>query len=140
MKNSARLFNCIRCYSQRVICSHCDRGNIYCGPTCSQHARAQKHRIANQKYQKSLQGRRKHAERQKRYRQRQKNKVTDQGSPILPPNDLLPHEPNEHKTQQTESMHCHFCGKVVSSFLRNGYLCHYTHDQMHRYSCWPLAP
>jgi len=29
MQSSARLFNCARCRRQVVICSHCDRGNIY---------------------------------------------------------------------------------------------------------------
>ena len=90
MKKSARLFNCARCLKQVIICSHCDRGNLYCGPACSQQARAQNHRIANQIYQKSLRGRHKNAERQRRYQKLKKNKITDQGSPVLPPNDLLP--------------------------------------------------
>jgi len=39
MQSSARLFNCARCRRQVVICSHCDRGNIYCSKRCSQTAR-----------------------------------------------------------------------------------------------------
>ena len=41
MQSSARLFNCARCRCQVVICSHCDRGNLYCGKRCSQAARRQ---------------------------------------------------------------------------------------------------
>jgi hypothetical protein len=140
MKKTARLFNCAHCQSQAVICSHCDRGNIYCGSRCSQHTRVQNHRIANQKYQKTLRGRQNHAERQRRYRQRQAKKVTDQGSPHLPPNDLLPVEPSEGRPWQTEPILCHFCGEVVSSFLRNGYLRHHVQDQSRCSSSWPLAP
>ena len=140
MKKTARLFNCAHCQSQVVICSYCDRGNIYCGPRCSQHARALNHRIANQKYQKTIRGRQKHAERQRRYRQRQTKKVTDQGSPYLPPNDLLPVEPNEGKSGQSEPILCHFCGEVVSSFLRNGYLRHHIQESLLRSPSWPLAP
>ena len=44
MQSSARLFNCARCRCQVVICSHCDRGNIYCGKRCSQTARRQSRR------------------------------------------------------------------------------------------------
>ena len=36
MQSSARLFNCARCRRQVVICSHCDRGNRYCGKRCAQ--------------------------------------------------------------------------------------------------------
>lgn len=28
---SARLFQCARCHALTKICSHCDRGNVYCG-------------------------------------------------------------------------------------------------------------
>ena len=44
MQSSARLFNCARCRCQVVICSHCDRGNIYCGKRCSETARRQSQR------------------------------------------------------------------------------------------------
>jgi predicted GIY-YIG superfamily endonuclease len=140
---SARLFNCARCHAQVIICSHCDRGNFYCGSTCSQQARAQNHRIANQRYQKSKKGQMKNAERQRRYRQHQREKtkrVTDQGSPVLPPNDLLPEVPNEKKWCVREFICCHFCGEAVSQFLRNGYLRHHKNHQTHDFSSWPLGP
>ncbi len=140
MKKSARLYNCACCYVQVIICRNCDRGNIYCGAACSGRSRVKNLRIANQIYQKSFRGRQKHAERQRQYRSRKKNKVTDQGSPLLPPNDLLPREPNEYTTQASELVHCNFCGKVVSPFLRNGYLRHSQQDQSRRFSSLALGP
>jgi hypothetical protein len=49
MQSSARLFNCARCQRQVVICSHCDRGNIYCAKRCSQSARPQSRREAGRR-------------------------------------------------------------------------------------------
>jgi len=75
MQSSARLFNCARCRCQVVICSYCDRGNIYCGKRCSETARRQSRREASGRYQKTRRGRLSHAERQRRYRQRRRQKV-----------------------------------------------------------------
>jgi type I site-specific restriction endonuclease len=136
---SARLYNCARCQCQVVICSPCDRGNIYCSAICSKSARTEKHRDSDQVYQKSPRGKQHHAERQRRYRKRKKIKVTDQGSADLPPNDLLPRKPREQITRQAELIHCHFCGKAVLPFLRHGYLRHNRNDQT-RFSSWPLGP
>ncbi len=143
MKKSAREFNCARCHMQVIICSPCDRGNIYCGRDCSQYSRVLNHRIANQIYQKTLKGRQKHAERQRRYRQRLRekpNKVTDHGSNDLPPNDLLPRVPSEERSQKIEQPHCHFCRKAVSTFLRNGFLRHHQEGKRQDSSSWPLGP
>lgn len=143
MKKSAREFNCARCHKQVIICSPCDKGNIYCGYICSRRSRALNHRIANQVYQKTLKGRQKHAQRQRRYRQRKnekQQKVTDQGSNDSTPNDLLPHVPSEEKSQETEQLYCHFCRKAVSTFLRNGFLRHHQEDNQHDSSSWPLGP
>jgi hypothetical protein len=41
MDTDARLFNCARCHRQVVICSRCDRGNLYCGSQCAQSARGE---------------------------------------------------------------------------------------------------
>ena len=76
MKQIARLLNCIRCHKQVRICSTCDRGNIYCGSECSVPARRELERAAGARYQKSYKGRLKHAARQQRYREREKQKVT----------------------------------------------------------------
>ena len=76
---AARLFVCARCRLPVVVCSHCDRGQIYCAGTCAQKARQQAQRAAGQRYQASRRGRLKHAARTRRYRARQKI-VTHQGS------------------------------------------------------------
>jgi hypothetical protein len=122
LMKTARLYHCVRCQCQTVICSHCDRGNVYCGLACSQQTRVENHRIANRLYQNSRKGRHNHAERQRRYRSHQKIKVTDQGSTDLPINDLLPKKLNEHGPQQAGSIHCDFCSETVSPFLRQSYL------------------
>ena len=54
MQSSARVFNCARCHGQVVICSHCDRGNLYCGKRCSQAARRQSQREAARRRSRAL--------------------------------------------------------------------------------------
>ena len=129
MQSSARLFNCARCRCQVAICSHCDRGNIYCGKGCSQTARRQSRRKASGRYQKTRRGRLSHAERQRRYRQRRRQKVTHQGSPPEVADETLPTE-SRTSAQQGESpatvpgdgIRCDFCGRVCSHFLRQSFL------------------
>ena len=125
MCRSARLYNCVRCHCQVIICSHCDYGNRYCSGHCSAQSRLEKQREACQRYQSSSKGRHLHAKRQRHYRQRQKEKVTHQGSPELVPYDLLITEPKRVTTNQkslflTEKIHhyCHFCGCRCSEQLR----------------------
>ncbi len=130
MNNTARIYNCVRCHRQCIICSDCDRGNIYCGSACAVLSRTQNHRITNRIYQKTFRGKQKHSVRQRYYRLRQKQKVTDQGSANTPPNDLLPTVKNDNKKTMSGKICCHFCGKNVSPYLRNGYLrCHTQHQK-----------
>jgi len=110
---------------------------IYCGPVCSQQSRVKRHRASNQVYQKTIKGRRKHAERQKRYRQRQKEKVTDHGSPDLASNDLLHGDPSQGVTGQKKLNSCYFCGNSVLSSVRVDYL---RYKQLRQPSSWPLGP
>jgi hypothetical protein len=102
MQSSARVFNCARCQRQVVICSHCDRGNIYCGKRCSQSARRQSRREASRRYQRTRRGRFAHAARQRRYRQRRRAKVTHQGSPPLVPDETLPVPSRGHRPGGTK--------------------------------------
>jgi hypothetical protein len=119
---SGRYYNCARCQNQVIICRKCDRGNIYCKSKCSKTSRAENHRIANRKYQATPKGRRNNALRQRRYREGQKQKVTDRGSPVLPPHDVLQQAPNGPKTRQKKGhRRCHFCGAFVKYF-RHGFL------------------
>ena len=85
---SARLFMCAECRAQALICSCCDRGQIYCAGDCAARARRRTRRDAGRRYQTSRRGRLAHAERSRRYRVRCKN-VTHHGSPPSPPDDLL---------------------------------------------------
>ena len=128
MCRSARLYNCVRCHCQVIICTHCDRGNIYCSGQCAQQARLEKQQNANSRYQSSAKGRSCHAARQQHYRQRQKQKVTYQGSVNLASYDLLLAKPKREKTVKKvitpsvltdKSAHvCHFCGCRCMQQLR----------------------
>lgn len=71
---------CLTCKAFFSICTSCFRGHRYCGHSCRQASRFESLRVSRRIYAqkpeaKILQGRR-----QRRYRQRLKNKVTDQGS------------------------------------------------------------
>ena len=52
----ARLFVCSRCRAQVLLCTHCDRGQRYCGRVCSRAAREDSRREAAQRYQRSRAG------------------------------------------------------------------------------------
>lgn len=66
----ARRFVCARCRAPVLVCSHCDRGQIYCAAGCAATARRQSQREAGRRYQDSRPGRVNHAARTRRWRQR----------------------------------------------------------------------
>jgi hypothetical protein len=70
MDRTARLYLCARCRVQVILCSHCDRGNRYCGRPCWHQARAEARRQTAQRYQRSWRGRIAHAQRSRRWRLR----------------------------------------------------------------------
>ena len=107
MCRSARLYNCARCHHQVIICSHCDRGQSYCSGTCSIQSRREKQQEANGRYQSTVKGRHFHATRQQQYRQRQKQKVTYQGSVNLASYDLLLAKPDRDKSVKKVITQCH---------------------------------
>ena len=128
MESTGRLFLCAHCRAQVLVCSRCDRGQIYCASGCAQAARQSSLRAAGRRYQSSRRGRFAHAERSRRYRRRQHN-VTHQGS--MPPaqNDLLVAnsaqgwKPAIVGTPATpRAAHCHFCGTRCPEFVRHGFL------------------
>lgn len=91
MDRPGRLFVCARCRVQVVLCRRCDHGQRYCTRSCSRQARGSARRRSAQRYQRSRGGRRVHAARSRRWRERQPridpgpsdalaNKVTHQGS------------------------------------------------------------
>ena len=85
---SGRLFLCAVCRHQVIVCSCCDRGQIYCAGACARQARRRTIQQAGRRYQASRRGRRLHAARMGRWRAR-RQKVTHHGSPALPAGDLL---------------------------------------------------
>ena len=122
MEPSGRYYLCARCRTVALICSHCDRGQRYCAGDCAQLTRTQSLKAAGQRYQTSLLGRHKHAQRQHRYRAKQQE-VTHQGSPPPPPNDLLPVIPALPGEIATPlPWHCHFCGQLQAQFVRHDFL------------------
>ena len=141
MEKNARLYKCHRCKVPVIICSACDRGNIYCGSSCSQAARVQNHRRANAAYQNTIKGKLNHAERQRRYRMKQSTKkVTDHSSITEAPDGSLPSEPSKDYPQPVKSLCCSFCGKQVPPYLRIDYLGRDIGTNLRRSSAWPLGP
>jgi hypothetical protein len=127
---SSRIFNCLRCHHQAILCQQCDRGQRYCADQCRSIARKTSIKRANKKYQNTTKGRFNNAERQRRFRlsQTQKKKiVTDQGSPSKRSRDLLTVElcalKNRTKVLPILSKTtCHFCGSPIGQFFRVGFL------------------
>ena len=133
MINEARLYLCARCQRQVRICSRCDRGQQYCGSACRAIARGESRRATAHRYQQSRRGRHYHAERQRRYRVRCRQrliaqKVTHHGFAVQPRTvslmrpDAMKHE-STMSTVMTEQYgaRCHFCARVVSEFVRLGW-------------------
>ena len=126
---STRLFLCGRCRRQVLVCSGCDRGQIYCAGTCAQEARRGAQQAAGKRYQASRRGRFNHAARARRYRARHKN-VTHQSSQPQSSDGLLsagsmatatkPSLANDFPPRTT--WRCHWCGCQCSPFVRQGFL------------------
>ncbi len=79
MGNAARLFTRACCHRQVVLSRPCDHGNIYCSLSCSLWARRRSLLLAGCRYQNSHRGRHKHAERQRRCRERRLRPVAEEG-------------------------------------------------------------
>ncbi len=138
---TARLYNCVLCHCLVVICSPCDRGNIYCKNGCAKLARKELQSKSNQRYQNTRRGKLKHAVRQKNYmlRIQQKIKVmTYEGSQS---------ENNNVKSDQrltpaanagtSSEVNCNFCGQQCSNFIRNYFL---RSVSVVAADSWPLGP
>lgn len=68
------------CGAVFYLCSSCDRGQRYCSERCREKARREQRRAANRRHQESDEGRLDHRDRQREYRLRTVQRVTDQGS------------------------------------------------------------
>ena len=144
---SGRLFVCAWCGCEVVVCSGCDRGQIYCGVDCAGQARRQTLRAAGRRCQQTRRGRRMHAARMSRYRAKlaqssacvavgmpdegwPREIVTHHGSPAPPTDDLLPATttaitsddlfPADRPKRSTP--HGHWCGRPCLPQLRQGFL------------------
>ena len=124
MNQSNRLYHCVRCHRQVIICRYCDRGNRYCSGDCSSLTRQANVKRAGRRYQLTSQGRRLHAARQMRYQRRQNKKVTHQGSPAEPINPDFSEGKIKHHKDISEGYYCHFCGNNQSMMLRRQFLRH----------------
>jgi hypothetical protein len=120
-----RVLFCGRCRAVAHVCNECDRGQIYCAGECASARRRRSVREAGRRYQERHPGRRRHAARQQRYRERLKagQKVTHQGSPAVgvsaQPN-FLPSPPASEAVPASASgvVRCSFCGKLCSGYVR----------------------
>ena len=125
MEPAPRRYLCACCRIAVIICSHCDRGQRYCGAPCALQVRTRCAKAASVRYQSSTPGRHAHAARQRRYRARHANKVTHQGSPPVAPPALLPADAmalqfTVDAPQQT--VQCHFCHCPCDALVRIGFL------------------
>lgn len=132
MNTSCRFFHCLRCRCQTHVCSHCDRGQVYCSG-CGGAARADKVREAGKRYQASRKGGAAHAARAAVYRARLRaegraqNKVTHQGSPaavagVLLASNLAEQEkpPSLAVPAPASAPRCQFCGRACREAVRLG--------------------
>ena len=125
-----RLYHCCRCGMQVCICAQCDCGNLYCPGECARLARRESVRRAGARYQRTLRGARRHAERQRRYRERKRD-VTHQGFPLVTSRCSV----SRHLVSASESIdvdskeplrppvrllqtRCAFCGRPLPAFAR----------------------
>ena len=124
---SGRLFNCVLCNNPALICRDCDRGQQYCSDACRHKARQNSLKRASKKYAKSRKGKLNNAQRQKRFRERQRNKVTHQGSCLVASHVevVKPKQPIKQRLKMRyplSSCRCHMCGRQCSPFFRRDFL------------------
>ena len=121
---TARLYVCVRCRTQVLICRRCDRGQRYCNRGCAREARRQRQREAAARYAASHRGRLFHAQRARRYRARGCNKVTHQGSLARCRDASIASMRSLDVLCVTVILpgHCHFCGSACDPRVRYRYL------------------
>lgn len=129
MQVSARLFQCARCHRQVIICRRCDRGNVYCTDGCARQARVDSLRRAGKRYRSTRRGRFANADRQRRFRARQRQNVTHQGSPSSAAFALLLTVLGRRNQRRVDTpnrpqgtLYCHVCHGECDPFLRRDFL------------------
>ena len=126
-----RLYSCQRCRIQVRICRRCDHGNIYCAGACSLMRRRESRRRAQARYQRTHRGALRHAARQRAWRARREQTVTDHGCahgiscskvsghPIVVSQRTDAHCPNTLDAIESRSR-CAFCRAPLSGWVRIG--------------------
>ena len=84
-EESYRLYSCRGCSVSVSICGPCDHGNIFCPGECAAISRRASNRRAGARYQLTRRGAQRHAARQQDWRDREREKVTQQGCAPLGP-------------------------------------------------------
>jgi len=139
-EESYRLYSCRGCSVLVSICGRCDRGNIFCAGECAAVSRRASNRRAGARYQRTRRGARRHAARQQAWRDREREKVTQQGcAPVGPvftmsitadvaaiehqdeptvtePLPALPPKRDHHR--QRQAGRCDFCYALLPVFTR----------------------
>jgi hypothetical protein len=135
-----RLYSCRGCSVLVSICDRCDHGNIYCPGECAAISRRASNRRAGVRYQRSRRGARRHAARQQEWREREQEKVTQQGcAPVGPvftmsitvdvaaiehpdepaiPEPLRVAPPKRDHQRQRQAGGCDFCHAPLPMFTR----------------------
>lgn len=126
-----RLYHCRRCGMQVCICARCDCGNLYCPEDCAELARRECVRRAGARYQRTLRGARRHAERQRRYRERKKREVTHHGLALamrrcsVSAHPVTASESSDADCEKSPrcpirllQTRCAFCGRTLPPFAR----------------------
>lgn len=129
---TARHFNCVRCHTRVIICSRCDRGQIYCASDCAKQARKQHQQYSRDRYRLSRKGRLNNALRQRRHRSRIQQKVTEHGSGQVMFVDSLPDKTTVSASTRrttcapthTTAVCCHFCARTCDEYVRRSFLRH----------------
>lgn len=116
------------CGAVFYICRSCDRGHRYCNDSCRKKARRLQRQQANRKHQQSLEGRLDHRDRQRRWRELQLRRVTDQGrgpvkiSATIPP-PQFGRADEGRKIEECGLIVCIVCGRhgnYIEIFYRSG--------------------
>jgi hypothetical protein len=139
-EESYRLYSCRGCNISVSICGPCDYGNIYCPGECAAISRRASNRRAGARYQRTRRGARRHAARQQAWRDRELEKVTQQGcAPVGPvftmsitvdvtviesenapaiPEPLAASAPKRDHDGQRQAGRCDFCHAPLPAFTR----------------------
>ena len=126
MLPSARMFHCARCHCQVMVCRRCDRGQVYCPGGCAEQARTASMRRAGKRYRATRGARHANADRQRRFRARQREKVTHHGSAGRERLAVLHRarkNPRPLLHQRTDTaIFCHVCLRECDPFVRRDFL------------------